>query len=496
MRRIWLVALATVVACKSSDKKSEPAASTGGSAAPPSAPAAGSGSGSGSAAAPVAPTPPPPAAGKLEIDPEAGVERDLAFDKKAPQLPAVSPDRTSIATWGSDLAGMPTPVIPWQLEIERLDGTGKHETLPLIDEKMMSAEESWDSKPPDAATVKTIHERAAAITKRLAGWSSLATVDVGNTYEEIKPTAVGVGDHKLAASQGDDYTLTLTLMRGGKVVRRAVVESYTNASETRGEAFENAACEYHPVLGSVHVDAAKTALYLSVGFRFGEMCTQQPTQWIVWPFAGEDPDPGAALAKDAVAITGSTVAPATSKPETGSAIATATSADAKSAWASLVAADGTRASYVLASTPDGWRVVAVHTSKPVPNAKANADAKANKIARAPFTAEPGDAALRDTFAKLTTEGLVAPPAGLVALGTAAGERTTGGPAFARAWNAAWKGKTTVTSSVARTAPSGTTGWVAATVEVAKTGYKMPLHVFAVFDKRGGTWTLVHIHLSV
>ena len=58
-------------------------------------------------------------------------------------------------------------------------------------------------------------------------------------------------------------------------------------------------------------------------------------------------------------------------------------------------------------------------------------------------------------------------------------------------------KTTIVSSVARLAPSGTTGWVAATVELQKTGYKMPFTVFAVFDKdERGAWTLVHIHFAV
>ena len=46
-------------------------------------------------------------------------------------------------------------------------------------------------------------------------------------------------------------------------------------------------------------------------------------------------------------------------------------------------------------------------------------------------------------------------------------------------------------------PSGTTGWVAATVELQKTGYKIPFTVFAVFDKdAAGNWTLATIHFSV
>ena len=86
---------------------------------------------------------------------------------------------------------------------------------------------------------------------------------------------------------------------------------------------------------------------------------------------------------------------------------------------------------------------------------------------------------------------------LVAIGSGFGERTVGGAGFARAWNAAWKGKVTVVSSVAHATPSGTTGWVTASVELAKRGYQIPFTVFAVFDKTvDGHWSLVHIHFAV
>lgn len=489
-----MIALATVVACKSGEKKSEPA-TTPGSGSGSAAATAPAGTGSGSAPGSAATAPPPAPAAKLEVDGEGADELMIAFDKKVPRLPALDPTRTLVAVYDTDGTGMPPPVVPWLVRITRLDNGGKDESLPLVDEKMTSADVGWTETPPDAATLQRLHENAAAALKRLTGWTSLVEVEIDEANGDPKPTKVGVGDNTLAATIGDDEALVVTLSRGGKVVRRATIEMYKNEDE-KPASFMGDSCSYRPFLASAFLDPAKTTLYIDVRFRFNEECSQQPVHWIVWPFAGEDPDPSAALAKDAVAITGSTIAPATAKPDTGSAMSVSTSADGKSAWASLVAADGTRASYLLAATPDGWRVTAVHTSKPVPNAKANADAKANKIPRAPFTADAGDATLIAAFAKLTTEGLAAPPDQLVAIGTAAGERTTRGPAFARAWNAAWKGKTTVTSSVAHTAPSGTTGWVAATVDVAKPGYKMPLHVFAVFDKRGGAWTLVHVHLSV
>jgi hypothetical protein len=85
---------------------------------------------------------------------------------------------------------------------------------------------------------------------------------------------------------------------------------------------------------------------------------------------------------------------------------------------------------------------------------------------------------------------------LVAIGSGPGERTVGGAVFARAWNAAWKGKVTVASVFGRALPGGTTGWVGASIELAKPGYKVPFTVFAVFDKAAdGAWSLVHIHFA-
>jgi hypothetical protein len=69
--------------------------------------------------------------------------------------------------------------------------------------------------------------------------------------------------------------------------------------------------------------------------------------------------------------------------------------------------------------------------------------------------------------------------------------------LAKGWNAAWKGKVAILSSIARLAPSGTTGWVAARVELAKTGYKIQFMLFCVFDKTAaGAWQLVHAHFAV
>jgi hypothetical protein len=186
--------------------------------------------------------------------------------------------------------------------------------------------------------------------------------------------------------------------------------------------------------------------------------------------------------------------------------------DGKSAWVSQnvriddtikpgkVSTDLWRVSELVVKTPAGWRIGAAAWTKGVPDATANKDAKANnKSAKLELGDKPGDASLRDAFAKLVTDGLDATAAArkdLVAIGSAPNERTTGGAMHAKAW-AAWKGKAKVVSSVAGVAPSGTTGWVAANVEVDKGGYKIPFLVFCVFDKTAkGEWSVVHSHFAV
>jgi ketosteroid isomerase-like protein len=185
------------------------------------------------------------------------------------------------------------------------------------------------------------------------------------------------------------------------------------------------------------------------------------------------------------------------------------SRDGKSAWASffttLAMGDvdhghmplDKRVSDFIVQTPQGWRIAARAWTDAVENPRVNKEAKAGKRKAQPLKPEAGDASLNAAFAKLTTDGATNVAKDLVAIGSGPGERTVGAPAFTKPWNAAWKGKTTIVSSVARVAPSGTTGWVAATVELQKTGYKIPFTVFAVFDKDGsGAWTLVHIHFTV
>jgi hypothetical protein len=144
-------------------------------------------------------------------------------------------------------------------------------------------------------------------------------------------------------------------------------------------------------------------------------------------------------------------------------------------------------------------------TQPQGNTAVNKDAKAGKLAaRTALEGDAGDAGLRAAFDKLITDGLDAAATArknLVAIGSGPGERTVGGSVLAKAWTAAWKGHLTITSSIARLAPSHTTGWVVTNVELAKgTGkgaYKIPFLVFCVFDKTtSGEWNLVHMVFAV
>lgn len=182
-------------------------------------------------------------------------------------------------------------------------------------------------------------------------------------------------------------------------------------------------------------------------------------------------------------------------------------ADGKTAWASftLLMTIGTqtnafRVSDVLEKTDKGWTVVATAWTVATPNKTANQRAKKGELSASTFESEGNDASLADAFTKLTTDGLDATAAArkdLVAIGSGPKERTTTGPVLAKAWKAAWQSKVTVTSLMTRVTKPGTTGWVAASVELQKKGYKIPFTVFCVFEKtKAGTWSLVHIVFTV
>jgi ketosteroid isomerase-like protein len=182
-------------------------------------------------------------------------------------------------------------------------------------------------------------------------------------------------------------------------------------------------------------------------------------------------------------------------------------ADGKTAWASFTMkitqnkqTDAWRVSDVLVKTAKGWKVAATAWTLAVSNAAANQAAKDGDASRAAFGDSDVEASLAAAFKKLTTDGLDASAAArkdLVAIGSGPNERTTSGTVLAKAWKAAWQGKTTVTSLAARVTEAGTTGWVAASVDLQKKGYKIPFLVFCVFEKtKDGAWSLVHVHFAV
>jgi len=180
----------------------------------------------------------------------------------------------------------------------------------------------------------------------------------------------------------------------------------------------------------------------------------------------------------------------------------------KSAWASFtvqLTINNTpsfyfRVSDALVKTDHGWRIAATAWTEPVANDRANKDAKAGKLSIDKLDVPGGDASLAAAFAKLGHDGLDATATArkeLVAIGSGPGERTIGGGVLARAWKAAWVGHVATSSLVARVLPSGTTGWVVATIELDKKTYKLPFLVFCMFDKTDkGEWSLVHIHFAV
>lgn len=165
-----------------------------------------------------------------------------------------------------------------------------------------------------------------------------------------------------------------------------------------------------------------------------------------------------------------------------------------------------RVSYIAASTADGWRILGGTWSTAQGNAPVNKAALAGKLrALAPVPAHASDAALRDAFLATLTAPLdpaTAARADLVTIGSGPGERTVSGAVLAKAWKAAWQGKLTVDGAPATyLAPSGTTGWVVANVQLAKRAgkraYAIPFRLVFVFDQDAQrAWHLVHAHLAV
>lgn len=185
-------------------------------------------------------------------------------------------------------------------------------------------------------------------------------------------------------------------------------------------------------------------------------------------------------------------------------------ADGKSAWISFTtvltrnfehgAADADqelRVTEIAVKSAGGWRIAGGLWSSPMANAAVNKAAKAGKLKLSALDTG-GDATLRAQVAKLAAGPLDAAAQkrnDLVAIGSGPDERTVGGAVLARAWAAAWAKHLTIDSAAATLAPSGTTGWVLATVRLDKGSYKIPFLICFVFDKTGDGWSLVHVHFA-
>jgi hypothetical protein len=475
-----------------------------------SAMAAGSGSAGGSAAASAVP-------GVLAFDiatpdPDSPDAVPVAFDGKVPRLPAISADGTLFADYDSSVMGEPVPPIPMEVVLRKVNDDTVVEHLTILDDgESAASNEKGGSNWLTPDLTKKLKERGAAVLKRLAGFRSLEAVHLEQTDEgEVKPTKIG---DLVLASDDPGNGIGVELRDGHeRVLHRAQVDHYSTGDDMTG-------CGYTPQVSEVYRDAPANMIYVEIGFHFRDDCDHPPTYVYGWSADPARADPEAtahgviaqqlaAAVNEVPALTNNQLATTTSlaafaakaKPVKASDVALTVARDGKSAWGS---ARGTakqevwRASDLLVQTPQGWQLAAVAWTEPKDNAAVNRDAKAGKLVAGKLAGDPGDQGLRDAFARLTTDGLPSVRKDLVAIGSGPDERTVDGPAFAKAWNAVWKGKTTIVSSVAHATPSGTTGWVAATVELQKTGYKIPFTVFAVFEKdAAGAWSLATIQFAV
>ncbi|MEO8707142.1 MAG: hypothetical protein ABI867_44355, partial [Kofleriaceae bacterium] len=426
-----------------------------------------------------------------------------AFAGHFPRLPAISGDGASIAMFQSTAAGpgYPSPldfvVVPLR--------AGTSERLSVIEQALLSA-------PPPADQATVVHKRAASV---------LAKLRAGH-YVSLEP----MSDAGLAATI-DATTKQLTVTQHAGTTQKVAAYKHGAVPEL--------ACTYEPELGAAY--RVKQTVYSEVLFRRNTDCEPPDPRFLVWQLPDElatlvdaqfdatrAPDPAKTFVDDAPVFVPGATGTIESLPvrlAEASEVYTGTeshhltvtrSRDRKTAWASVLADisilpqnqpgrdDPWRASDVLVKTAAGWRIAAMAWSRPVANAVANRDAKAGTLRAHTVEGDAGDAELRAAFAKLATSGVDADAAtrtDLVAIGSGPGERTIGGAIFAKAWAAGWQNHVTITSSIARLAPSGTTGWVAATIELAKRDYAIPFFVFCVFDKTAaGAWSLVHIQLAI
>ncbi len=483
----------------------------------------------------------------LEVDTDVEDPGLLAaFDNKVPLLPAISADGKTIATLDSGATGPGMPVEPWSVAFSAVGPGGKDEHVDIVDEVMLEKADLGDSNEWKNVPAEELRKRGAAARQKLAGYTSLSRVDLEITSNgDNLPTKIGT--FTLKTDEHDD-ALVLALVDGrGTSLHRETVKNFVDGEWDTGDG--KASCEYRPTLNDVYQDAQKRHLYLMIGFRWQEMCGATDRKVVVWDLpAPSAADAAAAADLDAVTKLVAGQLDAMQKRDTAQLAAEVQlftqkglgtrdkpgieltkpdlrwaghedrdvevklSRDGKSAWTTGIAGIvlttknanrrgyDLRVSSVMVKTQAGWRIAASALTEPVANQVVNDGAKAGTWTHATFAGAAGDASVQAAFGKLVATGLDAAAAAnpdLVTIGSADGERTIGGAKLAKAWAAAWKGKAKVTSSIAGVAPSGTTGWIGATVELPKKGYKVPFYVFCVFDKTAsGEWTLVHMHLAV
>ncbi|HSN24803.1 MAG TPA: nuclear transport factor 2 family protein [Kofleriaceae bacterium] len=492
MRRIWVL-VAVVAAC--GKKQTAPSAQGSGSALA-------SGNGGGSAVAMAAPG----AGSGLVFDEPDGSDDDgpdamrFIFTGKVPRLPAVSPDGMLYAEIDSPITGMPEPPMPYDLVLYKVNSDTEAERIHLFDyDEGSGARDAMENGSAGSAWVgpqlaKTLATRGTAAVKRLAGFHSLTMASVNWGDDDKKPISFGAAT--LTADEGLDGIAVELRDASGRVLHRAEVAGYSSGSD------DTTRCGYTPTLWAAGTDGPM--LFVTVGYRYRDDCDPPKHTILGWsldPAKASDEDAGAGTVAHQLeqpAPAGVVTSRGVTEHDMLEDIAFTMSRDGKSAWATGASND-VRASDVLVKTPAGWQIAGAAWTRSYDNDKANADAKAGKLKPRTLEGGPGDASLADAFKKMTTDGLdaaAAKRADLVAIGSAFGERTVGGAGFARAWNAAWKGKTTIDSLVAKTTPSGTTGWVTASVRLQKAGYAIPFLIFAVFDKTDAGWSLVHIHFAV
>jgi hypothetical protein len=377
-----------------------------------------------------------------------------AYGDLSPRLPAIGSEG-SIAYVAFDGTGPEDP--DRHVEITDLASGAQIASLPLV------------------AGGSASRARGDAVIARLRGFASLTPVKLDSDGDDASAKLGAV-----ALTAKADAELNLTVALDGVVTARL-------------PAVEQAGYRIRAGLDSVYVD--RSHIYLFIVSRGNEEATLPPPSWLVDNLPAMATPEGSAITKaiESDARTPDARVIGTAKPIGAPSIGL--SRDGASAWAS-----GNRVSELLVKTPAGWQIAAEFATEPRGDDEAARAAKAGKPA--PQLALPpggGDASLLAAFGKLASDGVdadAAKRADLVAIGSAPGERTVGGAVLARGWNAYWKGRVKIASSVAGIAPSGTTGWVAANVSQAKSGYAIPFTLFCIFDKTAaGDWSLVHVHFG-